>query len=127
MERRFYLGVGLLVLLLIAGLFGAWVIKNAQAPIAKELDKAALAAVEGDLDSGILLAKHAKNAWQNRWRAVAAVADHTPMDDIDALFAELEVYARAGEDVHFAACCSQLASLLRTVAQAHQLSWWNVM
>lgn len=124
MERRFYIGIGLLGLLLVLGVFAAWAMEQGQMPLAEKLE---LAALSEDLQTGIDLARQAKKQWKSCWKAVAAVADQTPMDEIDTLFAELEVYARENEQVHFAACCSQLASLLRAVAEAHKLSWWNML
>lgn len=124
MERRFYLGVALLAVILVAGLFTGWAMEKRQQPVVRLLEQAAQ---EEDLQSGAQLARQAKATWKKRWKAVAAVADHTPMDEIDKLFAELDIYIRENEDVHFYACCSQLASLLRAVSEAHALNWWNVM
>ena len=124
MERRFYLGTGILLAILLLGLLTGWLMQQNQQPVAELLEQAAQAE---DLQSGVQLAQQAKEDWHKRWKAVAAVADHTPMDEIDTLFAEMEVYIREKEDVHFYACCSQLASLLRAVAEAHKLSWWNLM
>lgn len=124
MERRFYLGAGLLAVILLLGLLTAWAMDKNQQPIADLLEQAAQAE---QLETGIQLARQAEQGWKATWKWIAAAADHTPMDEIDALFAELEVYAKAGEDVHFSACCKQLASLLRAVSEAHKLSWWNLM
>ena len=49
------------------------------------------------------------------------------MDEVDALFAEMEIYARTGEQPHFAACCKELAQRLEAIADAHKFSWWNVL
>ena len=124
MERRFYLGAGLLLVLLIMGLFTGWAMEKGRQPEARLLEQAA---EETQMQRGVDLAMQAKNLWQSKRKAVAAVADHTPMDEIDNLFAELEVYAKANEQVHFASCCSQLASLLRAVTDAHTLNWWNIL
>lgn len=124
MERRFYIGVGLLLAILFLGLLTGWVMEKKQLPTAELLEQAAQTE---DFQSGVQLARQAKDRWRKQWKAVAAAADHTPMDEIDTLFAEMEVFAREEEQVHFAACCKQLASLLRAVAEAHKLSWWNVL
>ena len=124
MERRFYLGAGLLVVVLLLGLLTGALMENCQTPAAEILEQAAQTE---DLQAAVAMAQQAKELWQARWKKVASVADHTPMDEIDSLFAELDVYARAGEQVHFAACCSQLASLMRAVSDAHALNWWNVL
>ena len=124
MERRFYLGLGLLTVVLALGLLTGWLMEKSQMPTARLLDQAAQAE---DMQTGTQLAQQAKATWYKQRKGVAAVADHTPMDEIDALFAELDVYIQKEEDVHFSACCSQLASLLRAVAEAHKLNWWNML
>ena len=124
MERRFYLGVGLLAVILALGLFAGWLMEKGQTPAAQLLEQAAQAE---NLEEGVAMAQRAKEIWRQKWKAVASVADHTPMDEIDSLFAELEIFAREGERVHFASCCNQLASQLRAVAEAHKLNWWNVL
>ena len=127
MERRFYIGIGILLAMLLLGLFVGWGISRSQEPTAQALEKASQVTDSGDFDTGIRLAKEAKSAWQAGWRGVAAIADHTPMDEIDSLFEEMEVYIRTGEDVHFSACCAQLSSMIRAVSDAHQLNWWNLL
>ena len=124
MERRFYLGVGILLIILILGLFTQWVMEKCQQPPALLLEQAAQAE---DLQTGTELAQQAKAMWHRRWKGVAAVADHSPMDEIDTLFAEMEVYARTEEKPHFAACCSELARRVQAMADAHAFSWWNVL
>ncbi len=124
MERRFYLGVGILVLFLVLGLLTGWAVAKSQAPIVEKLEQAAMGE---DFQTGIRLAKEAEAAWQKSWKLVASIADHTPMDEIDQLFAEMEIFAREEEQVHFYACCSQLAVMLRAVSEAHELNWWNVL
>ena len=36
------------------------------------------------------------------------------MDDVEQLFAEMEIYAKTEEKPHFAACCRQLGVMLRS-------------
>ena len=127
MERRFYIGIGILITILCLGLLVSAVITDCQLPMAETLDAAAQAADAGDFRQGIALAATARESWKNHWKGVASVADHTPMDEIDSLFSEMEVYIRTEEPVHFSACCAQLSSLLRAVSDAHTLNWWNIL
>ena len=127
MEKRFYFGVGLLVLFLILGIVAAAATDSASAPIARQLEEAAREAVAGDVEKSIALAQSAKQNWQGVWKPFATVADHSPMDEIDGLFAELEIYAQAKDAVHLAACCAQLAELVEAMAEAHRPAWWNLV
>ena len=124
MERRFYLGVGILMVVLALGLLTQWAMEKCQQPPALLLEQAVQTE---DFQAATELAQEARTLWEQKRKEVAAVADHTPMDEIDEVFAELEIYAREREQVHFVACCNRLASLLRAVSDAHQLNWWNVL
>ena len=52
---------------------------------------------------------------------------HTPMEEIDALFAQVEVYAAAREEAEFAAGCAELSRRMEAMANAHGAQWWNVL
>ena len=96
-------------------------------PYRQVLEQAAEQSLEGDLDGATALAMAAKARWERQHQGTATVADHNPMDDVDRLFAQMEVYAKAQEAPHFAACCVELAQLLQATADAHRFSWWNVL
>ncbi len=126
MERG-YIGAGILVVFLILCFVAAVAIDNAQQPTCALLTQAADMTLAGDFDGAIPLAMEAKSRWEKAWNGTAVVADHSPMDDVDALFAEMEIYAQTGEEPHFAACCRELSQRLEAVADAHRFSWWNVL
>ena len=50
-----------------------------------------------------------------------------PMEDIDSLFARLSAYAAQEETAEYAAACRELARRVEAVADAHRLTWWNLM
>ena len=127
MERRFYLGLGILIFFLALGLLGLMFLNHVHSPISGMLTQARDAALTGKLEAGAALAQQAKHAWKSHWYTTAVLADHTPMDEIDGLFAELEVYAWADEPVHFAACCADLTQKVQAVTDAHSPTWWNLL
>lgn len=124
---RGWLGVGLLALFLALGIVTMGLMDNAHLPTGDLLEQAAELALRGDMEQGVALGQEAKNRWERQWQATAVVADHSPMDDVDALFAEMEIYAKAGEAPHFAACCKELVKRVQAVAEAHRFSWWNIL
>ncbi len=124
---RGWLGAGLLALFLALGVVTMHLMDDAHLPTGDLLEQAAELALQGDMEKGVTLGQKAKNRWERQWQATATVADHSPMDDVDALFAEMEVYAAAGEEPHFAACCQELAKRVQAVAEAHRFSWWNIL
>ena len=127
MERRFYWGVVLLAVLLSLGI-GSWLgMKAIHEPSEKELLQAAQLGLSGNLEQAIPLAERSYQRWQ-RYRCVtASVADHAPMDDTENLFAEVRVYAAAGEEEHFAACCQQLSNMTKAMYDAHCFTLWNLL
>lgn len=124
---RGWLGVGILVVFLLGGIVAAALMSSAHLPTAELLQQASEMTVNGEFPEAVLLGLEAKDRWEQRWNGTAAMADHSPMDEVDALFGELEVYAITGEQPHFAACCAELAKRIEAVAQAHKFSWWNVL
>ncbi len=122
-----WLGAGILAVFLILGILLSAAADKICLPTEELLEQAAERTLSGDFDGGIALGKEAQSQWQKQWNIIAAMADHEPMDEVDALFAEMEVYARADEQPHFAACCKQLARRIRSFADVHRFIWWNVL
>lgn len=127
MEHRFYLGVCLLAVFLILGLFATFSMDSAAIPVAQQLEQAAQEALSGNMKTGISLAESAKAGWYDHWKCFATVSDHSPMDEIDGLFSEMDIYAQAADSVHFSACCAQLSELVEAMADAHRFTWWNLL
>ena len=124
---RFWIGIALLAVFLCLGLWVTWAMDDIHAPICRTLEQAADAALAGDLQAATALASNARDAWARHWHGTAAAADHAPMDEIDGLFAQVEILARAGNTADFAATCGRLAKLIAAIGEAHSPSWWNLL
>ena len=124
---RGWLGAGILVLFLVLGVVTGVLMNNTHSPTEKLLEQAAEKTLSGEFENAVPLAMAAKSRWERQRKGTATVADHSPMDDVDSLFAEMEIYARTEEEPHFAACCAELARRVRAVTDAHAFSWWNVL
>lgn len=127
MEKRFYLGVGILAFFLILGLVISMIVLNTGTPLSQQLAQASQEALSGDLETGISLAVQAKTQWEASWHSTAMVADHAPMDEIDSLFAQMEVYAQAGDRLHFGSYCARLSELVQAIVDAQRLNLWNLL
>lgn len=125
--KRIWLGLGILALFLTLGLWSSYGMQKLHTPLAHNLEKAAAAALSGDLAAGKEQAQKAKMQWDDQWNPSAVLADHTPMDEIDGHFARMEVYAQTENTEAFAATCQQLAKLITATAEAHSLTWWNIL
>lgn len=125
--RRLWLGVVLLILLLLLGLWVSAATADIHCPLSESLHQASEAALRGDWETAEACAQDASARWGRTWQLTASVADHTPMDEIDSLFAQLPVYARVREAQHFSATCEELSRRVRAMSDAHSLTWWNLL
>ena len=126
MGKFFWSGALILALLLGLTLSISWAMDAIHTPMEQALEQAADAALTGDVDQARQLGTQAKHRWDRFRKAVAVVADHSPMDEIDQLFAQMQAYAQAEEETELASCCAQLAWLVQSMADAHILTWWNL-
>ena len=127
MERRFILGIVILVLALALCVSTTLGMKAIHAPAETALTEAARLALDGQMDAAVSLSTKAYNRWQKYRNLTAAFADHNPMDDTERLFREMLVYAETEEIPHFAACCSELSAMLKAMYEAHEFSLKNIL
>ena len=125
--KRLWLGLCLLAVLLSGCIFVHTTLHKIYAPMVQQLEEAAEAALQQDWPTALDALQHAAVRWKKFHHLTAAFADHTPMDEIDSLFRELQVYAVTRENPHFSAACAQLRFLAAAVVEAHQFSWWNLL
>ena len=125
--KRGIFGLALLAVFLFTGLWSAGAMKRFHMPLSDRLEQAAQTALAGDLQAAAREAMAVRDQWDQRRGQVAILANHTPMDQVDTTFSRLEAYARAGNAGDFAALCKDLAAQLSATAEAHQLSWRNLL
>lgn len=124
---RFALGVSLLLVMLLLGLWVTYTMNAVNEPVSRLLENAAQSALSGDLEQGINLANQARSIWEKSWHGTASVSDHNPMDEIDGMFSQLTVYAQTGNKEAFAAYCARISRLIHAVGEAHSPYWWNLL
>ena len=125
--KRSWIGLGMLLFLLAAALLVTWAMDEIHDPIARELEQAADLALAGQMPQAKVLAGKADTQWKKWAHFRGCFADHSPMEEIDGYFAELQAYGKAGEEADFAAACAQTARKVEAMGEAHGLSWWNVL
>lgn len=124
--RRGWIGGGLLAILLALSLLVTWCMDRFHEPVAANLEQAADFALAGDWENADALARRARADWEKHWDFSAAFADHEPMENIDGLFAQTEVYEKARDTVAFAATCAELARQVEAMGEAHGITWKNI-
>ena len=122
-----WLGILILSVFLILGLFVSVLTDRVCAPIVQTLQQACDLSAAGQQEAAGALAVQACKQWEEHWNQMAVVADHSPMDEIDSLFAQAKMYARMGATQDFSAACARLAKLVKAVSEAHSLTWWNLI
>ena len=125
--KRCWFGLGLLVFLLVGGLLVTGAMTKNHEALSARLSRAATAAAAEDWAGAEAHFHAARQAWERDWHFSAAFADHEPMEDIDGLFAEAEVYLQSQDPEAMAAICAQLARLTEAMGEAHALNWWNLL
>lgn len=125
--KHLWIGATLLVCLLVAGGFSSYGVQQAQNPLTSQLKQAAEAGLREDWEQAEAFFVSAQTRWEKYRRFLAAFVDHKPMEEIDSLFGELEIYQKAKDPTHFAGVCSRLSQLAQAIRDAHRLSWWNLL
>ena len=49
------------------------------------------------------------------------------MDEVDRLFAQLEVYRRRGDTLSHAGTCAYLSEAVTAIKEVHRFRWWNLL
>lgn len=125
--KRFWIGICVLAVLLALGSGVTYFMETAHRPISHDLIQAAEAALAGDWDQALALSQNARQQWDICSDFTAAFADHSVLEEADALFAEIGVYAAAEDPVSFAAVCAQLSQLTKAIAESHWPKWQNLL
>ena len=125
--KRCWFGLILLLVLLILCAGSSRYMTRVHEPLAQSAGKAAEYALEGDWGNALSLTRKVRSQWEDRWGLIAAIADHDPMEQVNSLFAQLEVYAAAGDGAGFAAVCAALSAALDALADESSFTWWNFL
>jgi hypothetical protein len=122
--KRIWLGLGLLVLLLVLGLTITRQMDQVHSDIADGLEKAARSE---NWTQAISQGQQARAQWEEHRRFTASFSEHKNIDQIDSLFAQLEVYENRADALSHAATCAYLSKAISALLDTHRLTWWNLL
>ncbi len=125
--KRSWFGAGLLAALLVCGILTTGLLTKIHTPGAEALTRAAALAGEGRWQEAGELADRAKQSWEDCRHLVAALADHEPIEEMEAQLAKLDAYRDSRDAVAFRAQCLYLASCMEALGEAQQLKLWNLL
>ena len=120
-------GFLILLVLLAAGLTGSRILCRHYDGIAARMDAAALYALSDGWEAAKVSWTGGRSRWEESWRISCIFADHSPMEEIDTLFARIAVYASEEEATEFAAACAEVARQMEAMSDAQRLTWWNLL
>lgn len=125
--NRLWIGVGILVILLAMGiglLCGSRVFFE---ELSQEVEQAGELALSGNWEAAGKKASQSKVRWE-QWRKFwSSFTDHEPVEQMQALFSQLELYEKQKLEVDFAAVCRNLAHTAEAIDESHSLRWWSVL
>lgn len=125
--KRFWIGVIILAILLAAGIGTTVFAVRTHTDISESLEQASEAALRGRWEEAKALSMGAKGKWEDYRKVTASIADHEPMEEIDDLFSQMEIYLLTRQQIPFSACCASLGILTDAIGEAHAVSWWSLL
>ena len=117
-------GAALLAALLLLGLVTSWDMGRTHTEITKQLEDAAWFALAENWEGARSAAAAAESRWYSHRGLTSLLADHTPVEQIEALFA---LCSAARDREEFAFTCAELSRYVRAMGEAHRLSWQNLL
>ena len=120
------IGLGLLVVLLFLGLYTSWDMGRTHDAISRQLEDAAWFALSEDWEKARTAAAAAESSWQAHRDLSLLLADHTPMEEIDSLFARIGICSAARDSKEFSIHCAEASRKVQAMGDAHHLSWQNL-
>ena len=124
--NKLWIAVAVLGILLGLGIGSTLVMEKVHGDLSEELNQAAVLA-DDRWEDAKTLAGSARAKWEKYEHLIAALADHEPLEELDGLFAELEVCQRQDDKRCFAVVCVRIASLSEMLSESHTPYWWNLL
>ena len=125
--NRMWLGLCILVFLFTLGCGITYGMNQICAPISNELDAAAALVQNGQWKQARTLSHQAQKRWEHWHDLTASVTDHEPMEEVDSLFAALEIFEKQKDALRFAESCARLSALTNAVGESQAVYWWSIL
>lgn len=125
--KRLWIGVGFLIVMLAVGICLTMLFDRIHTPLSEDLRQASQLALSQDWEKATALAQKARADWQQYRKLIAAVADHEPLEKMEYLLEQLDVYAQRRRTADFSALCVELAALADAMLESQQFTWWSFL
>lgn len=125
--NRLWIGIALMVLLLAMGVGLLWGSVAFFGSISHEMELSCEAALADNWAQACQTVKNCRSKWDQYCRFWSAFTDHAPIEQVQTLFTQLEIYEAQQLKVEFATCCQALAREAEAIEESHGLAWWSVL
>ena len=124
---RLWIGIGILVVLLAMGIGLLWGSGVYFEELSQDLEQAGELALAGNWQAAEEKAEKGREKWEQYRRFWASFTDHEPVEQMQNLFSQLELYRTRQLEVEFAAVCRNLVHVAEAIDESHGLKWWSVL
>ncbi len=124
---RLWIGIGILVILLALGIAMLCISWNFYEDFSADLEQAGELALAGNWQAAVEKAEKGREKWEQYRCFWSASSDHEPVEQMQNLFSQLEIYQKRQLEVDFAAVCRNLVHLAEAIDESHSLRWWSIL
>ena len=124
---RLWIGIGILAVLLAMGIGLLWGSSVFFEELSEDLRQAGELALAGNWQAAGEKVEKSREKWEAYRPFWASFTDHEPVEQMQNLFSQLELYQARQLEVDFAAVCHNLIHLAEAIDEAHSLRWWSVL
>lgn len=125
--KRLWIGVGILGILLAVGITVLCIGHHFYEDISKDLKTAGESAMAENWEEANQRAEAARDIWSRYRRLWASFSDHEPVEKMETLFSQLEIYQTQQLEVSFAETCTEISHLAQAIEESHNLRWWSIL
>ena len=124
--KRMWIGVGLLAVMLTAGLLMSGTMEKRISPNAEKLLQAAAAAMDENWQEAAALTDAVRADWDRVSRLAELLSTHEDLEQIETAFTQLSSY-QGIDGPAYSALCTALARQMEALAKTHGCSWENLL
>ena len=124
---RLWIGIGILAILLAMGVGLLWGSGVFFEELSQDLQQAGDFALAGNWQAAGEKVEKSREKWEAYRPFWASFTDHEPVEQMQNLFSQLELYRARQLEVEFAAVCRNLVHVAEAIDEAHGLRWWSVL
>ena len=125
--NRLWIGLVLLFLIPALGIGLLWGSGAFFGSISREVEACGEAALAENWALAGEITENCREKWEKYYHFWAVFTDHAPIEQVQTLFSQLELYEKQRVATEFAACCRALAKEAEAIGESHGLAWWSLL